>query len=173
MEAAMPTAPKPDGQFRIEGVRLVDQTVYIFGIGPANYVKEIRYNGAAVVGDIVAIQSGAMAHKLTIVIDDKPSAIIGAVMSGDKPVSRPFVIARKWPPSNSQSLSGWANARGDEAGQFRIAGLAPGVYHAIAVRSVDMATSNAAVERALIAAKKIEVGPNGVQNVTLEITDLR
>ena len=114
-----------------------------------------------------------MAHKLTIVIDDKPGAIIGAVMSGDKPVSRPFVIARKWPPQTPMSPSGTAGARGDEAGQFRIGGLVPGDYHVIAVRSVDPATRNAAVERALIAAKKIEVGPNGVQNVTLEVTDLR
>ena len=172
MDAAMPTAPKPDGQFRIEGVRLVDQTVNIFGLGSGNYVKGIRYNGAAVVGDLVALQSGAMAHKLTIVIDDKPGAIIGAVMSGDKPVSRPIVIARKWPPQNRQSPSGTAGARGDEAGQFRIGGLIPGEYHVIAVRSIDP-TSDAALERALIAAKKVEVGPNGIQSVTLEVTDLR
>jgi hypothetical protein len=172
MNAAMPVSPTPDGKFRIEGVRPVEQAVNILGLGPGNYVKEIRYNGAAAGGDIVALQSGAMAHKLTIVIDDKPGAIVGAVMSGGKPVTRPFVIARKWPPPDVLSPSGMAAARGDEAGQFRIGGLVPGEYHLIALRSVDFATNDAAVERALAAAQKIEVGPNGVRNLTLEITEL-
>jgi hypothetical protein len=66
-----------------------------------------------------------------------------------------------------------AHARGDEAGQFRIGALAPGEYHLIALRSVDQATDQAAVERALAAAKKIEVGPGNVLNVTLEVTELR
>ena len=68
---------------------------------------------------------------------------------------------------------GMAAGRGDDAGRFRIGGLAPGEYRVIALRSIDPSTSNAAVERALSAAKKIEVGPSGLQNVTLEVTDLR
>jgi hypothetical protein len=172
--SALPAPPTPDGKFRIEGVRLVEQMVFISGLGPGNYVREIRYNGAAVVGDIVTLQGGAMAHKLTIVIDDKPGTILGAVMSGDKPVSRPVVIAKRWPPHNPMSPSGTVGARGDEAGQFRIGGLVPGDYHLIAVRSLDPATWNeAAADRAFAAAKKIEVGPNNVLNVTLEVTDLR
>ena len=115
-----------------------------------------------------------MAHKLTVVIDDKPGAIAGAVMSGGKPVSRPFVIARKWPPQAIQTPSGMAAAKGDEAGQFRIGGLVPGDYHVIALRSLDPGTaSQAALERALAAAQKIEVGPGNVRNVTLEVTELR
>jgi hypothetical protein len=173
MDEGAPASPTPNGKFRLEGVRLVEQMVHILGLGPGNYVKEMRYNGAAVSGDIVTLQSGAMAHKLTIVIDDKPGSITGAVMSGDKPVSRPFVLARKWPPQDTMSPSGMAVARGDDAGQFRIAGLVPGEYHLIALRSVDQATNQSALERALAAAKKTEVGPNNVLNVTLEVTDLR
>ena len=173
MDAAMPVSPAPDGAFRIEGVRLVEQMVYISGLGPGNYVKEIRYNGARLKGDILTLECGAMAHQLTIVIDDKPGTITGAVMSGDKPVSRPFVIGLKWPPQSPRGPSSMAHARGDEAGQFRIGALAPGEYHLIALRSVDQATDQAAVERALAAAKKIEVGPGNVLNVTLEVTELR
>ena len=47
MDAAMPVPPTPDGKFRIEGVRLVEQMVFVTGLGAGNYVKEIRYNGAA------------------------------------------------------------------------------------------------------------------------------
>ena len=174
MDVGMPVSPAPDGKFRIEGVRLVEQMVYVTGLGPGNYVKEIRYNGAALKGDVMTLESGAMAHKLAIVIDDKPGAITGAVMNGDRPVSRPFVIARKWPPPSVPGPSGMAVARGDEAGQFRMGGLVPGDYHVIALRSVDPGTTNeAALERALAAAKKIEVGPNNFLNVTLEVTELR
>src|ERR1019366_4148493 len=126
MDVGMPVSPAPDGKFRIEGVRLVEQMVYVTGLGPGNYVKEIRYNGAALKGDVMTLESGAMAHQLGIVIDDKPGAITGAVMNGDRPVSRPFVIARKWPPPSVPGPSGMAVARGDEAGQFRMGGLVPG-----------------------------------------------
>ena len=173
MGSSLPVSPAPDGKFRIEGVPLVDQMVWISGLGPGNYVKEIRYNGVRVGADIVALESGDPTRTLAIVIDDKPGVIAGAVMSGDKPVSRPFVIARRWPPSIGSSRFGLATARGDDAGRFRIAGLAPGEYHLIALRSIDQPPSETALEPALSAAKKIEVGPNGLQNVTLEVTDLR
>jgi hypothetical protein len=175
MGGSLPVSPAPDGKFRIEGVRLLDQTVQILGLGPGNYIKEIRYNGVKVAADTVALDSGGMGYTLTVVIDDKPGAITGAVMSGDKPVSQPFVVARKWPPPDGPMRSRWGlgTARGDDAGRFRIAGLAPGEYRVLALRSLDPSTSNAALERAWSAAKKIEVGPSGLQNVTLEVTDLR
>ena len=175
MGGSLPVSPAPDGKFRIEGVRLLDQTVQISGLGPGNYVKEIRYNGVKVAADTVALDSGAMSSTLTVVIDDKPGAVTGTVMSGDKPVSQPFVIARKWPPPDGPMRSRWGlgTARGDDAGRFRIAGLAPGEYRVLALGSFDLSTSNAAFDRALSAGKKIEVGPNGIQNVTLEVSDLR
>ena len=174
MDEGTPASPAPDGTFRKEGVRLVEQMVQVTGLGAGNYVKEMRYNGAALKGDILTLHSGAMTHKLTIVIDDKPGTITGAVMSGDKPVSRPFVVGLKWPPETPRSPSGTAGARGDETAQFRIGGLVPGEYHLIAVRSNDPATFDLVVlERALAAAKKIEVGPGNVLNVTLEVTELR
>jgi hypothetical protein len=166
-------SPASDGKFRIEGVRLADQMALISGLGSGNYVKEIRYNGAKIPADVVSLESGDLARTVTIVIDDKPGVITGTVMSGDKPVSQPFVIVRKWPPSNGSSTFGMGGVRGDDAGRFRIGGLAPGEYRVVAVRSIDPSTSNAALERALSAGKKIEVGPSGIQNVTLEVTDVR
>ena len=154
-------------------MRLVDQIVFVSGLGLGNYVKELRYNGVKVGADIVSLESGDLTRTLTIVVDDKPGVIAGAVMSGGKPVSRPFVIARRWPRSIGSSRFGLANAGGDDAGRFRLAGLAPGEYHLIALRSTAQLPSATALEAAWSAAKKIEVGPNGLQTVTLEVTDLR
>jgi hypothetical protein len=153
-------------------VRPVEQLVQVYGLGAGNYVKAIRYNGAAVAGEVVALQSGAMTHKLTIVVDDKPGTITGAVVSDGNPVSRPVIFGLKWPP-HYESISGMARAKGDETGQFQIAGLVPGEYHLIALRSVDAAMDAVALKRALEAAKKIEVGPGNSVNVTLDVTELK
>ena len=165
--------PASDGTFRKEGVRLVDQSVRVIGLGTGNYVKAIRYNGATVKDGLVTIQSGALAHQLTIVIDDKPGTITGVVMSGDKPVNAARVMVMKWPQPAVLAPNGMAGARADEAGQFGVAGLVPGEYRAIAVRSADLGGwTEAAMNRALAAAKKIEVGPANTVNVTLEVTEI-
>lgn len=172
MDEAMPAMAGPGGNFRIANVRPLGQRVFIAGLGPANYVKEIRYNGIPLSGDTVPLDRAAMAHMLTIVIDDKPGTITGAVVSGDKPVNRPFLVAMKWPPNTELSVSRWAVARGDDTGKFQMTGLAPGEYRVIALRSVNQDVSNAAVERALAAGRKIEIGPAGFQSVTLELAEL-
>jgi hypothetical protein len=173
MDEAAPAMPASDGTFRKEGVRLVDQSVRVIGLGTGNYVKAIRYNGATVKDGLVTIQSGALAHQLTIVIDDKPGTITGVVMSGDKPVNAARVMVMKWPQPAVLAPNGMAGARADEAGQFGVAGLVPGEYRAIAVRSADLGGwTEAAMNRALAAAKKIEVGPANTVNVTLEVTEI-
>jgi hypothetical protein len=136
-------------------------------------VKEIRYNGVALTGDIVALDSGADRHSLTIVTDSNPASIFGAVVSGDQPVSKAAVIARKWPIRKDQLASGLKSARSDEAGTFQIGGLAPGEYRVIAIRSLTPGTPNASLERALAAGAKVEVGENGVQHVRLEVVEVR
>ena len=108
----MPVSPAPDGKFRIEGVRLVDQMVLISGLGPGNYVKEIRYNGVKVGADVVTLESGDATRTLTIVIDDKPGAIIGTVMSGDKPVSQAIRDGAEVAPVNFSSSDGYGGRQG-------------------------------------------------------------
>jgi hypothetical protein len=168
-----PAQPDEKGMFRFYYVRLVDQGLFVSGVGPGSYVKEIRYNGVALTGDIVALDSGADRHSLTIVTDSNPASIFGAVVSGDQPVSKAAVIARKWPIRKDQLASGLKSARSDEAGTFQIGGLAPGEYRVIAIRSLTPGTPNASLERALAAGAKVEVGENGVQHVRLEVVEVR
>ncbi len=169
----MSAVPDPDGKFRFENVRIVGHRVLTSGLGPSNYVKEIRYNGIRLGGETVPLDQADLAHVLTIVVDDKPGTIAGVVVGGDKPISRPFIIVVKWPLGDDQLFSGWVSARGDDTGKFQVGGLAPGEYRIIALRSVDSSVSNATVQRALAAGKKIEISSGGSQSVTLEPAELR
>jgi hypothetical protein len=174
LSSGPPVTADTDGKFRVENVQPLSQVAMISGIGAGNYVKEIRYNGRLLSADIVPLDDGAVTHTLTIVVDDKPATIAGSVVSRDEPVNRPVVIARKWPLTGGMGLSGWAGAQGDETGKFQIAGLAPGEYRVIALRTLsrDMNSGTAALERALATGQKVEVGQNGLQNVTVEVTEL-
>jgi hypothetical protein len=68
---------------------------------------------------------------------------------------------------------GLARITGGDKGDFQLTGLAPGEYRVIALRSLDMNTGIQAFERALTNGQKVEVGPKGFQNVTLEVMDLQ
>jgi Carboxypeptidase regulatory-like domain len=162
-----------EGKVRLEYVRPLGHRVFLSGLGPGSYVKEMRYNGIPLSGDIVPLDIAASAHSLIIVIDDKPGTILGAVTSGDKPVPHAFVIARKWPPNGAQNMSDWARSRGDDTGNFQMTGLAPGEYRIIALRSVMPDMTFAMLEQALAAGKKVEIGPGGLQNMKLELTEFR
>jgi len=174
LSSGPPVTADTDGKFRVENVQPLSHVLLISGMGTGNYVQEIRYNGRLLSADVVPLDDGAVTHTLTIIVDEKPATIAGSVVSRDEPVNRPVVIARKWPPSGSKGLSGWAAAQGDETGKFQITGLAPGEYRIIALRALsrDMNSGTAALERALAGGQKVEVGQNGSQNVTLEVTGL-
>jgi hypothetical protein len=162
-----------EGRFRLEYVRPLGHRVFLSGLGPGSYVKEMRYNDIPLSGDILPLNIATPTHSLTIVIDDKPGTILGTVASSDKPVPQAFVVARKWPPQGDQNMSDWAHARGDDRGNFQMTGLAPGEYRIIALRSLTADMTFPWMEQALAAGKKVEIVPSGFQNVRLEVTEFR
>ena len=166
-------APDAEGKFRLEHVRPLGHRVFLTGLGPGSYVKEIRYNSIPLSGDLVPLDVAASAHSLRIVIDDKPGTILGAVTSGGKPVPQAIVIARKWPPNGAQNMSDWVYEKGDDNGNFQMIGLAPDEYRIIAIRSMTPDMTAATIEQALAAGKKVEIGPGGFQNINLELTELK
>ncbi|MEO8591693.1 MAG: carboxypeptidase-like regulatory domain-containing protein [Candidatus Solibacter sp.] len=170
MESSAPALLDQEGRFQVQEVRLTTQTVRVTGLDAGHYVKEIRYNGALAAADEITLQSGAMAHKVNIVLDDKPGAIIGSVLSGEQPVSGAVIIARRWPPAKEQS--GLAGGRSDAMGQFRVGGLAPGEYHVIALRTLGRGQDES-IERALAAAPKTEVTASGVASLRLEVQGIK
>lgn len=166
--------PDADGKFRIESVQPLSYVLMILGIGKGNYAEEIRYNGGALHADLVPLDDGAVTHTLTIVIDDKPATITGSVVDHDEPVSRPIVIARKLPFHVIEGTWGWASGQGDGTGKFQLTGLPPGEYRIIALRALSRdPKGTAALERVLAAGQRVEVDKNGVQNVTVEVSDLQ
>jgi hypothetical protein len=149
--------------------------VDVSGIKAGNYVKEIRYNGMATDG-LIPLEKSSLTHSLTIILDDKPAALGGAVMDGDKPVNKPFVVLKKWPPPAGLIFNvGTLTATGDNKGKFRFSDLPPGEYRMVALQSMDEYIDRGpdVLERAMAAASKIELGPRASQNVTLELIKLR
>jgi hypothetical protein len=178
MRQGPPTAPDDDGKFRLSGVLSVDSVLMIRGAGPSHYVKEIRYNGALVANDTLPLGLPSAAHDVTVVLDDKPASVTGVVMSGDKPVDKPAVILKKWPPAGGGLLEvGVLAARGDAQGRFQLSGIPPGQYRALALRSATVTKylnspgdrgQEAVLFGAMEGSKIIELGPNARVTVTLE-----
>ena len=176
--ADSPTSATPDadGKFRLTGVAPGAQRVQLSGLGADYDVKENRYNSVALEGDILPLNQSAMTHSVTVVIDDKPAAITGVVMDGEKPLAHPYLILKKWPPPAGQVFNlGRLTTTGDDQGRFQFAGLTPGEYRLVALHSVDDDTYRGpnVLERAMAAANKIELGAAGRQNLTLNVTELR
>ncbi len=174
-DLATPTRPGSDGKFHLEGVPAVDHRAVISGTGAGHYVKEIRFNGGPLRDGVVPLEQAALAHSLTIVIDDKPATLTGAVIAGDKAVSQPYLVLARWPLASGRVFVPAATTTGDSQGKFQFAGLAPGEYRVVSLRSMveDRERAPGTLERALAVANKIELGPSAFQNITVEVSDLR
>jgi hypothetical protein len=175
IEIVSPVKPDAKGKFFIAGFPALDSEVYVQGTGAGSYVKEIRYNGIPITGDVAPLEKSAIGYSLTIVIDDKAATIGGSVLDGDKPVGKPFAILAKWPLPEGLYRRPTGTAAGDDQGKFQFAGLAPGEYRVVALRTQDEYLNRppGALESALAAAEKIEVGPSGLRNVNVEIGAMR
>ena len=163
-----------EGKFRLEHVRPLAHWVSLTGLVPPHYVKEMRYNGISLTGNLAPLDVAAPANSLTIVMDDQAGAIVGTVVADDRPVTQAFVLASKWPlTAFSPTMVGWGRARADDTGSFQMTGLAPGEYRVVAVRSVTQGTTIASIEQALAAGTKVEIGPSEVRNLRLNLAELR
>jgi hypothetical protein len=175
IELASPHKADADGKVRLVGVPMGRHDLSIGGIGAGNYIKEVRYNGFPVAGRTLRVDPAAMAHSLTIVVDDKPATITGSVTKGDEKASKPYVLLVKWPITADEPFRPTATTSGNENGQFQFSGLVPGEYRLIALASRDEFDARSAntTEHALATAQKIEIGPGGSQNITVELTVMR
>ncbi|HEY1337998.1 MAG TPA: carboxypeptidase-like regulatory domain-containing protein, partial [Bryobacteraceae bacterium] len=170
-----PAKPDSAGKFSFIGIAAVNQKVTVSGLRAGDYVKEILYNGAPIEAGVLALGKGAMSQSLTVVVDDKAATVTGVVKDGDTVVSQPFVLVASWPLSANHSFEPVARTIGDAKGAFQMTGIAPGEYRVLAVPSMEEYSSRApgVLERALATAEKLDLGPRGFRNITLEPTRLR
>ena len=177
-------SPQPDAEGRF---RLFSQAPFgkfsISLVGPGDakgfsidrgyYIKEIRLNGELVPNNLVALAGSVAAQSLEIVVDDQPATVAGVVNDGDHPASKPFVLIVEWPLPAELGFASQQGDVGDEDGQFRIAGLAPGEYRAVAVSQAnrDRLDEPGVLPRILRGAETIKLTRGSVQTVTLKLTD--
>jgi hypothetical protein len=171
----IPVAADTAGSFQVANLQLADQRLLIQDLPASYYVKEVRYNGHPVRGSIVALDAGAASHTLVIEVDDKPAFVTGVVTERDRAVNQPYVVLTPWPVRDPASIWPIPSTTGDADGKFQFTGLAPGEYRILAVSSAVKYEFNKpdVLARLLANAKRVELGPRGNQNLTLELTELR
>jgi hypothetical protein len=78
-------------------------------------------------------------------------------------------------PLSDASYRDYIGAVADDDGRFQIAGVAPGTYRVLAVERemADDLGNFFILDRVLAGAKEITLGPNGFQDVTLDVADTR
>ncbi|MCU1236883.1 MAG: hypothetical protein JWP63_4850 [Candidatus Solibacter sp.] len=162
------------GQLRVEGLPEVEHRVNVTGVGPTHYAKEIRFNGNLLRDGIAPLDIPAVAHSLTIVLDDKAATISGAVMNGDKAVPNAMVLLAKWPAPANQAFVP-ARIIADGNGRYQFTGLAPGEYRVLAVpNGIDEQQRPAgSLERAMAASSKIELSAREMRTIDLTPVTLR
>jgi hypothetical protein len=164
--------PDSEGRIPMINMELREQRMTISGVGSGWYVKEIRYNGSPVPDAFLRIDPYAVAHKLEIVIDDKPAVLSGVVGESDRTVANAFVVAARWPAMGDVHTASRKVTAGDD-GKFQIAGLAPGEYRlaAVAPEAKDKLDEPNVLERLLSGGQKVTLGPNVFQSVTVQPAD--
>ncbi len=174
-----PVAVDAKGFFRLVNTNLTEQNLFVTGVPGGYYIKEVRYNGTPVRGNLelltFELDGGAPSHSLEIVLDDKPAFVTGTVTDRDRPVNRPLVVLAQWPLPNAKALWPLTTATGDAGGKYQFTGIAPGEYRILAISSAlkDKLQMPNLLEPLLRTAKKVELGPRAAQNLALELTELR
>jgi hypothetical protein len=173
-DMAMPPKLDSTGAFRVAVFPVETHRIETYGVPSGYYVKEFRYNGARIDGDMLTLQPGAIVNSLNIVLDDKPAAIAGFVTRGDKPVANPYIVVAKWPLPSGRVFIATASTTGNEKGSFQFTALAPGEYRVVAMESQSafFARGPGVLEDALARSKKVELTDRALQTLTLELTDL-
>jgi hypothetical protein len=168
-----PMAADSLGAFQVPNVPLGRMNVSLTNLTAGYYVREIRYAGNPISGNSFTLSRDVPSQTIEIVIDDKPAFISGVVSKDDQPLNKPYVVLAKWPYSSENLAQSVKEANGDEAGNFRFAGLAPGDYRLVAVPQESKAKLDepGVLERLFVGATKLTLDRGDRENVTLKPSD--
>ncbi len=173
VDERQPVTPDADGNFRFPEVPLARERLTVSGLGTGYFVREVRYNGIALGGNIFVTDGGSPSQLLEVVIDNKPATVTGSVMDGDTLVGKPYVVLVRWPASPENIFLATKRTTGDDNGQFRFAGLAAGEYRVLAISQqiVPRLDEPNVLFRMLDSADAITVDRGSFQDLALKITD--
>lgn len=168
-----PMPPDALGAFQVPNAPWGRMNVSLTNLAGGYYVREIRYAGNPIPGNSFMLSRDVPSQSVEIVIDDKPALVSGVVSQDDQPLNKPYVVLVKWPYSSEIVAQSVKEANGDEAGNFRFAGLAPGDYRLIAVPQDNKGKLDepGVLERLFVGATKLTLARGDRENVTLKPSD--
>lgn len=141
--------------------------------GASEYISQISFNGRIATGDAIVLDGSLGSQSVEIVVDNRPASLTGVVQDGERPVSKSYVLLVQWPLPAGFAYLPPEGADADDDGQFRLTGLAPGEYRAVAVLQSkrDLLDEPGVLQRLLSDAETIRLGRGDVQAVTLKLSD--
>jgi len=162
-----------EGRFRLLNVAVREQQLSVSGLSPSHYLKEVRYNGHTVSGDVLTMDSYAGEHSLEIVVDDRTASVSGSITDGDEPADRPLLVLARWPLNPDIPLLSATIAEGAADGTFHLAGLAPGEYRVVAVprEARESLHERAQLDRVLRRAEELTLAPSDFKVLMVELTE--
>jgi len=136
-EGSSNSQPKDDGTFELHGVAQAKYAAMVYGLPDGVYVKSVRVGGQDFTRTPIDLTSGVIGP-LDILLSPRAAEVLGTVRNKDGG-AMPGVQVTLWPrkllPENV--WSGSALSATDQNGDFRITGLAPGEYYAIAWEEIE------------------------------------
>ena len=155
-------SPDAKGNFTIAGVRCLPAELMLNRLDPPYYIKEFRIDGVAVSGGPVTLCAGA---RLDIVLDNRTAALAVSI-AGDKPVTDPIIVVRKWPESLMDATV--------KSGGLNLTQLAPGDYRVLAVRPVALADGQdvqTLIPQLMDRATKVTLEPGEAKSISVNLID--
>ena len=122
----LPRMLDEEGRVHLDNVEVRECDFSLTGLPAGFYVKDLRYNGAAMPLTAVTISGAAMAHKIEIVVDNKPASLTGETVPGSR------VILARLPLAANPLLSLIPTLAGED-GRYQFSNLAPGEYRVFAI----------------------------------------
>ena len=130
---------RPDGRFALRGLMRGQHQVVIDGLPEPWALKSVHYRGSDITDREITITGKEQLRDLRVTITDVSATVTGIVTNPkDTPVANAGVLvfpkaSAFWTRTSRRMRAAYT----DQAGRFRISGLPPGEYMAVAAASVD------------------------------------
>jgi hypothetical protein len=161
----IPEPPDPEGRLQLINMEARDYDLRFSDLPPGFYVKEVRYNGALMPFATLKVSGAAMAHKVEIVVGDKPASVYGKTEPGA------LIVLARSPITTPDPRASLVIANAGEDGKYQLLNLAAIEYRIFAIpgdakRKLERP---GVLDGLLQSAKKVTLAPNAAQSQDLEI----